>query len=125
MKTYDSAGSVELADAQQLLARLRSVRTANRATFWLSREKWPVLVVNINGELAYLHYLPADRHAGYQPVPDSVWKGDEQITFGGDGVQEAFKMGRAWCVSVDLAYSAAKEFFDTNALPTAIQWQEL
>ncbi len=61
MKTYDSAGRIEMADGKQLLARLRSVRKANRATFRLSREKWPVLVVSINGELAYLHYFPADR----------------------------------------------------------------
>jgi len=43
---------------------------AGMNSFWLSHgtEEFPAINIMVNGDLAYVHYFPADRHPGYASV---------------------------------------------------------
>jgi hypothetical protein len=79
-------------------------------------------VIHTNGDLAYLHYFPADRHPGFQAVGDRG--ADGKVTFTQQGEAD-FSMPRAVVVGVERAYEAATEFFERRSLPTCIEWTEL
>ena len=112
----------------ELLARLRYVRRGRYGAFFLYHAaRFPALSVQINGEIAYLHYFPVETHPGYQPrdlTPDGC---PAEVHFlQPDGSEaESFDMPDYAIVAADAAYVAAIEFFNSRALPPSISWLEL
>lgn len=108
----------------QLQQLLRNSRNGDFGEFWLGEKNgtFPALAIHTHGNLAYVHFFPADRHPGFQSIGE-VNSGDEVI-FKQAG-QGEFSMPRAFVVAIEQAYEAAAEFFTTLQLPSCIQWTEL
>ena len=88
----------------------------------MSEQKHPLLVVHTNADLAYLHYFPAERHPGFQAVGGR--DGGGEVTFWQEG-QGQFCMPSAVVVTVEKAYAAAAQFFNSGTLPSCVEWTEL
>jgi Immunity protein Imm1 len=122
MTISGTCGNRTVSSLDELLGFLRSYRDGDFGEFWFGEEEYPVMVMSINRDLAYLHFLPDDMHPGFQAV-GNVSSGAD-VTFKQEG-QGNFSMPRAVVVSVEQAYRAAAEFFRTSQLPACIKWTEL
>jgi hypothetical protein len=111
-----------------LLARLRTVRRGLYGAFFLYHEHpHPMLSVQFNGDVAYLHFFPSDDHPGYQPcrmTPDGC-DGDVHFLQTNGTEADSFDMPNDTLVSADDAYVAAAEFFRSADLPPSVSWFEL
>jgi hypothetical protein len=133
MYVYDHGhrrAPVSVHSPAELIAHLRSTRKGIYGAFILCHdETGPSLFIQINNDLAYLHFFPDDqgRHPGFQPTgmspadcPESVYlMQDDGFEANGDTMP-----GYA-LVSVDVAYRAAAEFLHEPVLPPSISWFEL
>jgi hypothetical protein len=117
-----TCGNKTINNLDELFGILRSCRDGDFGEFWFGEEEYPVMVISINRDLAYLHFLPEDMHPGFQAVGD-VGSGAD-VTFKQKG-QGDLSMPRAVVVSVEQAYQAAAEFFRTSQMPACIKWTEL
>jgi hypothetical protein len=121
MTVDGTCGHNTVSSLHELTQLLQSTRNGDFGEFWLGSETFPALAIHINGNFAYLHFFPADRHPGFQPVGDAE---GEDVKFQQEG-QGEFSMPRAFVVSVEQAYQAAAEFFTASHLPGCIKWTEL
>jgi hypothetical protein len=133
MEVYDFEGRVDVDCGEDLLHRLRSVRKGKYGAFILSHDSGdggqPSLWIQINEDIAYLHYLPDSRglHAGFQAKDMMPGVCEEAVHFlmvtGTEA--DSFTVPRETLVPVDAAYKAAEEFLHEPALPPSITWFEL
>ena len=117
-----TCGNQKVSSLDALLRLLRNSRKGNFGEFWLGEKDSPVMVIHTNGDLAYLHYFPANDHPGFQAVGDKAANGE--VTFTQEGEVD-FSMPLAVVVSVNQAYQAATAFFQSPSLPSCIEWTEL
>lgn len=129
MEVLDFAGSCCVDCADELLARLRSVRRGADGAFILHHHgDDESLWVHINGEAAFLCFFPDTdgRHPGF--VPHGMWAGEQQdvrfLLVGGDE-GSAIRVPWTQLVPVDTAYRAAIEFLLSPTLPWSVRWFEL
>src|SRR5262245_11255891 len=122
MTISGTCGNRSVDELEELLQILRSTRKGAFGEFWLGEPHGPSLAIHINGELAYLHYFPAERHPGFQAVGEQTANGMVFFTQEGDA---GFSMPRAVVVSVERAYQAATDFFQSLGLPGSLEWAEL
>ena len=112
----------------ELISRLQTVRRGEYGAFFLYHEElFPMLSIQFNGDLAYLHYFPSEDHPGYQPcrmTPDDCESDVHFIQLDGDEAN-SFDMPRETLVSVEAAYAAATAFLHKTALPASVSWLEL
>ena len=88
----------------------------------MSEQRHPKLVIHTNADLAYVHYFPAERHPGFQAVGGG--NADGKVTFWQEG-QGEFCMPSAVVVTIEKAYAAAADFFNSRSLPGCVEWTEL
>ena len=122
MTISGTCGSQVVGTLDELEHLLRASRTGVFGEFWLGEKDQPTLAIHTSGDLAYLHYFPASRHPGFQPVGDVGLAGEVLFKQAG---QADFTMPRAVVVSVEQAYRAAADFFTSRSLPSCIHWLEL
>lgn len=88
--------------------------------FWLSHDsdKYPTLVLLVNGELATLLYVPRESHPGFTPTGgiEGLDK-NGTTTFSIDTAEQETKIWNQQVVAFSTALSVAKEFFDSKELP--------
>lgn len=112
----------------ELLARLRTVRRGHYGAFVLYHEHpYPMLSVQLNGDVAYLHFFASKDHPGYQPcqmTPDGC-DGDVRFLQTSGTEADSFDMPSDALVRADVAYVAAAEFFRSAELPPSVSWLEL
>ena len=106
----------------ELYQILHGHRDGDFREFWLGGQGFPAMAIHIHGDLAYLHFFPADKHPGFQPI-GNLGPGND-ITFKQKG-QGDFSVPRTFVVTIGQAYQAAAEFFTTLQRPGCIQWTEL
>jgi Immunity protein Imm1 len=124
----DSIVRVEGVD--DLRRHLKQVRRGLCGVFILTRDRSRAsLWLHINDQIAYLHFLPDEhgRHAGFQPTNMTPADCPESVRFllPGGADSDAIDLPRSTLVAVDVAYVAAEEYFQADALPPSIQWLEL
>ena len=111
-----------------LLDRLRSVRRGAYGAFILSHEEdGPSLWVHMNGDKAYVHFFPArdSDHPGFQSTSSSPGLSLCHFVQTDGGEADSFDISADTVVTVDLAYTAAVEFFrDGSSMPASITWRE-
>jgi hypothetical protein len=128
----------------ELYQILHGHRDGDFREFWLGGQGFPAMAIHIHGDLAYLHFFPADKHPGFQPIGNlgpqntarsprfrvpgfqsigNLGQGND-VTFKQKG-QEDFSVPRTFIVTIGQAYQAAAEFFTTLQRPGCIQWTEL
>src|SRR5262245_63866063 len=128
MKVEDLRGMHHIHSAAEL-DKILGIRYDARNSFWIcaDQERYPLLNVSVNGDAAYVHYIPSEFVAGFasfdngarsSPVSDvrfsiSDFSADD-IVVSGDKV-----------VSFAAARAACREFFESQRLPTSLRWLEL
>jgi hypothetical protein len=122
MTISGTCGNQIVSTREELLVILRSSRSGAFGEFWCGERGCPTLAIHMNGDAAYLHFFPTDRHPGFQAVGDKDAKGN--VTFTQEGEVD-FSMPRTVVVSIARAYEAAAQFFERPSLPSCIEWTEL
>lgn len=129
MNIDDFDGSTIISNEADLLDRIKSVRNGKYGAFMMYdiAKPYPALSIQINDDVAYLHYFPSDDHPGYQPQGMAPKSCDESVYFlQTTGLHsDGFDMPNSTLVSTDMAYTAAVEFFRSSDLPQSIFWSEL
>ena len=124
----DFDGDRQVDREDDLLARLREARHGEFGHFILQHvDGGPSLWVEINGEVAYVHYFPNDPgdHAGFHAEGMTPTECDEFVTMCLPGGQRD-PVKREQLVPVAAAYRAALEFMRNPAEPPpAVTWAEL
>ena len=113
--------------------RLALVRKAGLGAFILGHTpSGPSLFVHINGDVAYVHYFPDGDDAknprpGFQPQPRASGGHETPVRFVmTDGnLGSGIEMDPNYLVSLEQAYAAAADFFQSDVLPPSISWTEL
>lgn len=128
MELWDFDGCCQVEGDDELLAHLRSVRRGHYGAFILSHGGNESLWVHINGDAAFLWYLPDrdSKHPGF--VPDGMWEREHHnVRFLQTSAIEADAINVGWwqLLPVDAAYRAAAEYLHSSSLPASVSWFEL
>ena len=128
MEIEDMDGRLVVVAEGKLLDRLRSVRRGGYGAFILSHEDdGPSLWVHMNGDKAYLHFF-RDRdgdHPGFESTSTSPGHSSCHFVQTDGDEADSFDISGDAVVAVDLAYTAAVEFFrDGSSMPASITWRE-
>ncbi|MDF3059294.1 MAG: Immunity protein Imm1 [Rariglobus sp.] len=117
-------GTTIITDAEELVRRLQAASKEGKTEFWLAHKKWPTLTIALTDRtnLAYIHYFPEEDHPGFQPIPKNQNTDLIPLLLSS---HEDTTMEARYFVDLETAYAAAAEFFETEKLPSSIEWQEL
>ena len=115
----------------ELEDRIKSIRHGKYGAFIIYKSDYgPQLFINVNSDLAYIHYFDdsSGANAGYQP--DRSGQSDmprmtiDFIQVDKD-VANGFSMPMQCIVPLSDAIAAALEFFDVYKRPSCINWLQL
>jgi hypothetical protein len=127
MWVEDFEGGLDITTPQGLEAALSRRYGDGRNSFWLAHEagKFPAINIMVRGELAYVHYFPMERHAGFASVAKvpSLRPDETSIFF-------LYPTEKVWAPNEALipfseALKAAQEFAISNTMPKCIAWFKL
>jgi hypothetical protein len=128
MKIEDFDATQDLSTPLEIQAALSKRSGAGLASFWLTHggERFPMINIMINGDLAYVHYFPEDRHPGYasagalpQLPPDGITHFFQHPT------DEPFDIMNNAVVRASEALKVAQEFAVSKGMPKCIPWRSL
>jgi len=101
---------------------------AGMNSFWLfhGTQKFPSINIMVNGDLAYVHYFPEERHPGYASVGglSHLSRGGITNFFHVPG-DEPFDILNGAVVPFSEALKVAQEFAVSKDLPKCIPWNSL
>lgn len=128
MRIEDFDSDRDLTAPVEIEAALSKRHGAGINSFWLSHglEKRPAINIMINGDLAYIHYLPDDHHPGFTSVG-----GMSQLRPGGttdfflSPSDEPLDLLNDGVVPFSSALKVAQEFAISSAMPKCIAWRSL
>jgi hypothetical protein len=130
MKIIDAKGAIdEVSEADQVETVLARRHKNKWNQFWLShgRERYPLLMLLVKGDYAYLNFLPADREAGSCSIGNvAALKPDEDTTFPiSDYPCDDLQVRNEFVVPFSLALKAGQEYLITKERPRCVDWFEL
>lgn len=128
MRIEDFEGAYEASDISELEMVLQKRYGPGVNGFWLSHdnEKYPSVSLLVRGDLACLHYFPADSHPGFLSVGSiQELKPDESTIFFLDNPNQEQEIPNSSVISFYEAVEVAKGFFASKELPGSIEWLEL
>jgi hypothetical protein len=125
IEDYDAVRDVT--NPAEIEAMLSKRHGAGRNAFWLSHGSngFPAINIMVIGDLAYMLYLPKERHPGFASIgtlPDLRSGGD--TSFFPSDADEPLEIMNEAVVRFSDALKAAQEFAVSPALPKSIQWSE-
>lgn len=118
--------AVTTADELEMVLRERYECDVNSFWLWPDGREFPKLLILVNADIAYLHYVPADGHAGFSSIgmPPNLQPGEWSAFYMGSMNEEQPIVNEAVVSFVDAA-KAAREFFASAGMPRSIKWLEL
>jgi hypothetical protein len=128
MRIEDFAGAYEASNTSELERLLQKRYGPGVNSFWLSHddEKYPSVSLLVKGDLACLHYFPADTHPGFLSIGSvQELKPDEATTFFLNNLDQEQEMPNGSVIQYSKAVEVAKVFFASKELPRSIEWLEL
>jgi hypothetical protein len=126
MRVVDIRGDEICVDSIQDLESVLQRRGESGANhFWLAHDdkQFPVLSFLVTGDVAALHYIPADREAGWRSV-GTRGDGLTRFAISQHPADDVFILNEA-LVPFSAAVEAAKEFLLSDQRPTSVDWFEL
>ena len=126
IRVSDMTGEREIAsevELEEVLLR-RNASGVNHFHLFPAASKHPLLIMMVNGELAWLYFLSDSDHVGCYArgtVPGLDPKGRTRFVYVGPQDEERFN---DQVVQFADAFRAAKEFFATRQLPRCLDWRE-
>jgi immunity protein Imm1 of predicted polymorphic toxin system len=119
--TADVADSASLDEV--LAARFGDQHDVNE--FWISGEqRYPLLSVQVCGELSCLHYFPEEDHPGFISVGQGGGAGGTAV-FCTNTPTEEIEVEASAVVPFEQARQATHEFMRSGSQPTCVAWSEL
>jgi hypothetical protein len=119
-----SLSGQHVADTTEELRVLLSGRHNGQfATFWLSHDKFPVLLLGINADKAWLNFIPADEDPGFLSQGD-LSSDLPPVEFVDDDLQPDLRPANC-VVPLSTAEQAVVEFYETGKLPAGVSWLRL
>lgn len=118
-------GGTAFVDNASELERVLEVRYGPNANeFFLSdTERYPLLGILVIGDIAAIHYFPAEGHPGFLSVGDESNVGT--VVFRTNTPDEELELAAACAIPIAQASQCAKEFLTASSLPSCIKWLEL
>jgi hypothetical protein len=113
----------------ELDALLMKRRSDGANAFWLAHDgkQYPHLALLVKGELASVHYFPEDSDAGYIPSGNLAQLPVREMSRFSISKHQAddVHVVNDSVLPMSVAVQVAREFFRSDALPTAITWEKL
>lgn len=126
MRIRDFNKEFEVKNIDEIEAILRIRYTPGYNSFWLRHEELnPCISILAKADLAYVHYFPEDRHAGFRSVGNVANPEEEMTMFRLRTVNQEQPILNDAVVPFSAALAVAKEFFHAKGLPRSIEWLEL
>ena len=120
MNMTNCNGDFELHSFTELEQQIRESSTYPFDDIWISGEaNYPCLSILINGQYACIHYFLNNQGDMFQ----SIGYGHENIIFETNG--EKSDMPANSIIPLHSAIECAKQFYETQKLPTCINWRDL
>jgi hypothetical protein len=127
MRIQDYETVWDLTDPEEIEAALSTRHGGGRNAFWLSHgsEGFPTISIMVNGDLAYIHYLPERRHPGFSSIGmvPGLPSGEESVFFPSNS-NEPLEIMNEQVVRFFDAKKVAQEFAVSAAMPKSIRWFE-
>ena len=127
MKVYDFYGEYNCKSEDELLKALK-VRSKNSSNEFELRNdaEYPFMTILIKEDYACVHYFKDEQDVGrYAFSRDSVQIEDEYITFNMGSEDMETEVSNKMVISVEKAYTVAKDFFNTSQMSSDVEWYQL
>jgi Immunity protein Imm1 len=127
MMVSDIGGEHEVTSLEELEKTLtRRFEDEQANEFWMSHdpEWYPGLMLSVKGDLACIHYFPAERDPAFQSIGNVRGLAPGRTTTFASRV-ETFDMPNSAILHLADALPVVREFFYSGALPKSIKWLEL
>ena len=127
MKIHDYDTVWDVTKPADIEVALRKRHGAGRNAFWLSRgsNEFPTINIMVNGDIAYIHYLPERRHPGFSSIGmvPGLKSGEESVFFPSSS-NEPLEIMNEHVVGFSDAMKVAQEFAVSAMMPKSIRWFE-
>lgn len=125
LEIFDVGGRQEASSTEQLHRALsRRFDRGNHFEIAARGSSYPMLDLMVSGDLAVVHYFPAEGNAGAQSIGDPG-SGAELVEFPDNGLGATVTMPGSTVLSLTTAIRCAEEFSIDLQRPTTITWYEL
>ena len=122
----DFSGSFEVEDVVEVERILTRRYAGCYNGFWLFHEsKFPSLSILVKDEVAYAHYFPKERHAGFRSKGHEPNLNGDTTEFRLDNTNQKEEIENSAVISFADELSVAKDFFYSSEIPRVIEWIEL
>jgi hypothetical protein len=128
MIVHDFEGTHRVHSIAELEQRLGVRFNDEENGFGLSPDssEYPLLLIQVRGNLAVIHYIPGDGEAGYESLGGKMnLDPHEKTTFSIHRSGDEIYVLNRFIVPFSEALEVAKEFFQSQALPRSIKWLKL
>jgi|HubBroStandDraft_1064217.scaffolds.fasta_scaffold25760_3 hypothetical protein len=128
MKIQDLEAVHQVADMDQLDSIMDRKYKGYANTFWISHgdDKYPVMLIFMNGDQANIQYYPREGHAGLTSIGNILGTNGEGVSsFVLNRFGEMQEIDNSCIISSHEARTAAREFMNSRALPTSVTWLNL
>lgn len=128
MNVHDFGGDHKVDSRVKLERILRSRFEGETNEFLLSHgsSTYPLISIFVKGDLAVIYYIPGEGQAGYASIGKKMNLNPNTMTSFATGTPEnIIDVSNEAVVSFSEAVEVAKEFFDSQVLPTSIEWLKL
>jgi hypothetical protein len=130
MKVHDFGGTHRvhsIAQLEQLLGA-RFKYQMNEFSLCPDSGVYPLIKINVRGDLAAIYYYRGDEQAGYVSLGGKMNldpKGETSFSIDNRDPGETIDVLNEFIVPFSEALDVAKEFFHSQELPRSIKWLEL
>ncbi len=124
----DFFGSHQISSVEDLTRALarRNDEQFNAFTFGADPGGYPWMMFLACGELAYVHYFPAESHAGFHSLGHLADLDEDGLTlFRMETPEQVTEVCNYQIISSADAVAAAVQFFETGTQPACLEWEEL
>lgn len=126
MRIWDFNQELEVKNIDEIEAILKIRYAPGYNSFWLDYEElYPCISILTKADLAYVHYFPGDRHAGFRSVGNVANLEGEMTIFRLDTINQEQPILNDAIIPFSSALAVARDFFHAKSLPRSIKWLEL
>lgn len=126
MVVYEFNGKIECNNLMELQEALRHRSKKNSNEFELRTESgYPFLTILIKEEFACVHYFKDENDCGHYAYTENNGVKEEYIIFNIGSENSEIEISKDLVISVEQAYVAAIDFFNTCEMSKKMKWFEL
>lgn len=126
MIVYEFNGKEECNNLSELLNVLKHRSKGNSNEFELRTEReYPFLTILIKDGLACVHYFKDEDDCGHCAYAEDNGVKEDYVVFNMGSENSETEISKDLVISVEQAYIAAKDFYETHEMTNKMKWIEL